>query len=206
MKVEGEQEKIYFEMVTKVYTSVQEQIRFADTKAVFVAAFNAILIGFIATNLSTIKDIYKGTHDLNTCIWLVVLSFASGIPTAVSIGYVILAVRPRLGKNTHRSRIFFGHIARDYDLDGARYRNDAHAMGQNEWADDFGCQIVESASIAQEKHSNVRASMTCSFVSFVALVVVSLGIHAISIFYLPSTNSPTGQSVEHAARPANEGR
>jgi len=193
--MEGDCDKLYFEMASKVYAGIQEQIRFADTKAGFVAAFNAILVGFTATDLSTIKDIYRATHDLNACIWLVVLSLITGVPTAVSIAYLIWAVRPRLGKNTRRSRIFFGHIARDYHLDGLRYRDDARAMSQGDWADDYGYQIVEVANIAQEKHSNVRTSMNWSFGAFVALVIISLVVHTISVFYLPTTSQPTGQPV-----------
>lgn len=180
---DSDHDKLYFDMLSKVYAGIQEQIRFADTKAGFVAAFNAILIGFIASNLSTVKEVHKTTHDWNACAWLVVLTLLTGVPAVVSIGYLILAVRPRTGRNTHKSRIFFGHIARDYKLDGVRYRNDAHSMEQGEWADDYGYQIVEVANIADAKHSNVRTSMNWSFGAFVALVVISLFIHTISVFY-----------------------
>ncbi len=194
----SDHDKLYFEMISKVYAGIQEQVRFADTKAGFVAAFNAILVGFIATDLSTIKDIYRATHDLQACIWLVVLSFTTGVPTAISIAYLIWAVRPRLGQNTHKSRIFFGHIARDYHLDGVRYRDEARAMKQEDWADDYGYQIVEVANIAQAKHSNVRASMNWSFGAFVALVLISLAIHIISVFYLPTSGQPTNHAVNQA--------
>lgn len=185
---DSDHDRLYFDMLSKVYAGIQEQIRFADTKAGFVAAFNAILVGFIASDLSAVKDIYRATHNWNVCLWLMATSLLMGIPTAISIGYLIWAVRPRIGKNTHKSRIYFGHIARDYALDGVRYRDDARAMGQENWADDYGCQIVEVANIAQEKHSNVRTSMNWSFGAFVALVVVSLAIHIISVFYHPVTD------------------
>jgi hypothetical protein len=194
----SDHDKLYFDMLSKVYAGIQEQIRFADTKAGFVAAFNAILVGFIASDLGTVKDIYRATHDWNVCLWLMTGSLIMGIPTAISIGYLIWAVRPRIGKNTHKSRIYFGHIARDYHLDGVRYRDDARAMEQGNWADDYGYQIVEVASIAQEKHSNVRTSMNWSFGAFVALVLISLAIHIISVFYLPANGQPTNHAVNQA--------
>ena len=208
---DGDHDKLYFDMLSKVYTGIQEQIRFADTKAGVVAAFNAILVGFIASNLSTIQDLYKTTHDWNVSLWLITFSLLSGIPTAISIGFIIWAVRPRTGRNTHKSRIYFGHIAREYKLDGVRYKNDAYAMRQGDWADDYGYQIVEVANIADEKHSNIRTSINWSFGAFVALVVISLVIHTISVFYPSVAGQPTKQAdslnqpASHASRSLTAG-
>ncbi len=143
------------------------------------------MVGFIASNLSTVKEVYTKTADWNMCLWLIAILLATGIPTAISIGYLIWAVRPRTGENTHKSRIFFGHIARDYGLDGSQYSRDAYKMKQEDWADDYGRQIVEVATIANKKHSYVRTSMTYTFWAFITLVVVSLVIHLISVFYEP---------------------
>ena len=118
--------------------------------------------------MSTIRDLYKTTHDWNVSLWLITFSLLSGIPTAVSIGLLIWAVRPRTGRNTHKSRIYFGHISREYKLDDVRYKNDAYAMRQGDWADDYGYQIVEVANIADEKRSNIRTSINWSFGAFVA--------------------------------------
>lgn len=202
---DGDHDKLYFDMVSKVYAGIQDQIRFADAKAGVIAAFNAILVGFIASDLSTIKDLYKTSHDWNVCLWLMTLSLLTGIPTAVSIWFLIWAVRPRIGRNTHKSRIYFGHIASEYKLDGARYKSDAYAMKQANWADDYGYQIVEVANIAAEKHSNVRTSMNLSLGAFVAVVVISLVIHAISVFYPPVTDQPTRQA-DSLNQPAKNAR
>jgi hypothetical protein len=168
-------------MITNVYTCVQEQIRFADTKAGFVAAFNAILASFIVSNLNAVKEIYKNSGDRNLCLFLVAAVLLTGIPAAVSIGYLIWAVRPRLGKNTNKSKIFFVHIARDYTLNGNQYSKDTYAMGESDWADDFGHQIVEVANIATKKHAYVRVSMNWGFAAFASLCVVSLAVHLVPL-------------------------
>ena len=171
------------DMLSKVYTGIQEQVRFADTKAGVVAAFNAILVGFIASNVGTVKGIYGLTHDMRICVVLIAGLLATGVLAAVSIGFLIWAVRPRTGDSTRRSKIFFGHIARDYHRDGAGYAQAVRAMSRDDWADDLGQQIVEVAAIASKKHASLRTSMTFTFCAIVSLVSVSLVIHIVSVLH-----------------------
>jgi hypothetical protein len=179
---QGRPDRLVFDMLANVYTGIQDQVRFADTKAGVVAAFNVILVGFVASNIGTVKGVYGLTHEMWVCVVLTAALCATGLLTAVSIGHLIWAVRPRTGEATHRSRIFFGHIARDYQLDGSRYTRDARTMTQDDWADDYGRQIVVVATIASKKHAHLRTSMTCTFWAIAALLTVSLIVHAISIF------------------------
>jgi hypothetical protein len=181
-RAQGHHDRLVFDMLANVYSSIQEQVRFADTKAGVVAAFNAILVGFVASNIGTVNGVYGLTHDVRVCVVLTAALCATGLLTAVSIGHLIWAVRPRSGETTRRSKIFFGHIARDYQLDGSRYARDARTMTQDDWADDYGRQIVVVATIASKKHAHLRTSMTCTFWAISALLTVSLIVHAISIF------------------------
>jgi hypothetical protein len=41
----------------KILEGVQDQTRFADSKAVFVAALNALLFGFMSRNFQSLKPI-----------------------------------------------------------------------------------------------------------------------------------------------------
>jgi hypothetical protein len=187
MGAEGdEQPKLYFDMLPKVYAGIQEQIRQADTKSAFVAAFNGVLVGFVANDLALIKDLYKASHNWGACLGLLAASLLLASPVAVSIHYLISAVRPRLGADAKKSRIFFGHIAQNYGRDGLKYRDDAIQMGRSEWAEDYAFQIVEVAAIAWAKHTNVRAAMTWSFWAFGLLVVLSLVVHIIVAIASPS--------------------
>ena len=178
----GRHDRLVLDMLASVYTGVQDQVRFADTKAGVVAAFNAILVGFIASNIGTVRSVYGLTHDVRVAAGLIAALGATGLLTAVSIGHLIWAVRPRTGAATHHCRLVFGHIARDYQRDGSQYARDARAMTQHDWVDDYGRQIVAVATIASKKHAHLRTSMTCTFWAIAALLAVSLIVHAISIF------------------------
>lgn len=54
MSTETQNLNTYF----KILGGVQDQTRFADSKAVFVAALNTLLFGFMARNFENLKPIY----------------------------------------------------------------------------------------------------------------------------------------------------
>ena len=54
MNTEGRNLNVLF----RILSSHQEQVRFADSKATFVAALNALLFGFMATHFVSLQAIY----------------------------------------------------------------------------------------------------------------------------------------------------
>jgi hypothetical protein len=79
-----------------------------------------------------------------------------------------------LGELAPRSKIFFGHIARDYGNDCERYIRDTSGMTDADWARDLGSQIVEVSHIALAKHKRVRRAAICVFIALI-LWFVSFG-------------------------------
>jgi hypothetical protein len=77
----------------KILGSVQDQTRFADGKAVFVAALNTLLFGFMARNFESLKPIYAACQASHVACWLLFMFFAAYVVASLlSLGFVIWAV------------------------------------------------------------------------------------------------------------------
>ena len=150
----------------KILGSVQDQTRFADGKAVFVAALNTLLFGFMARNFESLKPIYTACQPGQVMCWLLFVFFAAYVVASLlSLGFVIWAVMSRFGELAPRSKVFFGHIARDYGNDCEKYVRETCGMTGADWARDLGSQIVEVSHIALAKHKRVRRAAICVFIA-----------------------------------------
>jgi Family of unknown function (DUF5706) len=152
----------------KILGSVQDQTRFADGKAVFVAALNTLLFGFMARNFESLKPIYTACQASQVTCWLLFVFFAAYVVASLlSLGFVIWAVMSRFGELAPRSKVFFGHIARDYGNDCEKYVRETSGMTDADWARDLGSQIVEVSHIALAKHKRVRRAAISVFIAMV---------------------------------------
>src|SRR5690349_21403645 len=98
----------------KVLASVQEQIRFADTKAAFVFALNTLMFGFVAGGVGTVKKELALVHTpLSAWVALVALVLF-GIFSVIAVTLLATAVMSRFGEKAPPCRIFFGHIVTRY--------------------------------------------------------------------------------------------
>ncbi len=154
-----------------VLARVEEQLRFADSKAAFVATLHAFLIGPLAGNAVGIRAVVSawnpGAHLL--------LGLAAGayvIMFLVTMGIVAAAVLPRTRREGHRaSQVFFGQIAREYGHDPKRYIALLGSLSDQQWLDEVGRYIVDASNIATIKHRLVRLA-TKATVPTVALWVL----------------------------------
>ena len=152
-----------------VLNGIQDQIRFADTKAGFIAALNALLFGFLVSQLDTIKDAFQQGGGGKTALWFAAIFFAIHVLFAVlSVGFVVWSVMPRFGKDAPRSKAFFGHIAKDYRRDFEKYVQETIDLETTAWARDLGKQIVEVSAIAQSKHDLVNRGAVFTIVALCA--------------------------------------
>jgi len=152
----------------KILGSVQDQTRFADSKAVFVAALNTLLFGFMARNFESLKPIYATCQASHVTCWLLFMFFAAYVVASLlSLGFVIWAVMSRFGELAPRSKIFFGHIAWDYGNDCEKYIRETSGMTDADWVRDLGSQIVEVSHIALAKHKRVRRAAICVFMALI---------------------------------------
>jgi hypothetical protein len=171
MSIESKNLDTYF----KILGGVQDQTRFADSKAVFVAALNTLLFGFMARNFESLKPIYAACQPTHVACWLLFIFFAAYVVASLlSLGFVIWAVMSRFGELAPRSKVFFGHIARDYGNDCEKYVRETSGMTDAEWARDLGSQIVEVSHIALAKHRRVRRAAICVFIALI-LWIMSFG-------------------------------
>jgi Family of unknown function (DUF5706) len=152
----------------KILGGVQDQTRFADSKAVFVAALNTLLFGFMARHFESLKPIYTACQANYVTCWLLFMFFAAYmVASLLSLGFVIWAVMSRFGELAPRSKVFFGHIARDYGNDCEKYVRETRGMTDADWARDLGSQIVEVSHIALAKHKRVRQAAIWVFIALI---------------------------------------
>lgn len=168
----------------QILDDIQEQIRFADSKAGFIAAFNVLLFGFIATHLDKLRTIYAAGKDINVplVVLAIVLVAIYVSCTVVSFSLVVSCIISRFGGGGKQSRVFFGHIAAQYGKDYARYIRDIRGMTDADWVEQLATQVVEVSRLALIKHRRTRLAAISTLIS-VLLWLASL-VTMVSIFWL----------------------
>lgn len=153
-----------------VYQGIQDQVRFADSKAAFIATLNAVLFGFLASNFLAIKAMLSNNHGAALIVPVVVFGLYL-LTAGSSVGLVIMAVTSRFTKLAPESKIFFGHIIRTYGKEFWKYAADVQAMDDADWVKDISAQIVDVSHIALAKHRLVRYAAQSTFGAFVLFVL-----------------------------------
>jgi len=154
---------------------VQEQIRFADSKAAFVVLFHTFLFGFLITQAEHLAAYPTAGRDWFYCMRIGVLT-AYAATSIVSIAYAISAVIPKFGEEAPPCRIFFGSIVNDFQRDYARFHETAISRTPTDWLKDITSQIVENSNIALIKHqrAGIAARWAIATVTFAFLGVATL--------------------------------
>jgi len=166
----------------KVLAGIQEQIRFADTKAAFIFGINTLMFGFLASSIGTLKKVLA-TGQVPPAAWVGLVSLILfGICAVLAVGTLICAVMSRFGKLAPKSRCFFGHIVTSYGKDYGKYVSEVEMMTDSDWIKEVGTQIVETSHIAQCKHSAVKWAAIVSIVGLASWVVA---LFSTSLLYCP---------------------
>lgn len=160
------------EVMQSVLDGVQEQIRFADSKAAFVAVFHTFLFGFIISKGDEVAKSYADGCDW-LCVVQIVLLAAYAITTLISIVYAIGTVIPKFGENAPECKIFFGHIVKCYKRDYNRYVQDALNATEEDWLKDIGTQIVENSNIAMDKHKRAKTGAMWAVAAVIAALLLA---------------------------------
>lgn len=168
------------ELLKWTLDSVQEQIRFADSKAAFVVLFHTFLFGFLITQAESLAGVSEDGHDWLYWSRIVLLALYAG-SSFVSIAYAIAAVVPKFGEGAPNCRIFFGHIVAKHARNYGAYHRDAMSLSKTDWLNDVTSQIVENSNIANAKHRRVRiaarwavATILFAFLGIVAYFAKSM--------------------------------
>jgi hypothetical protein len=167
----------------EILDDIQEQIRFADSKAGFIAAFNVLLFGFVANHMDKLRALWGdkpvGKGLLVLALVLVAIYAASMV---ITFALVVSCVISRFGGRAPQGRVFFGHIAAQYGKNHGRYAKDIAAMTNADWVEQLGAQVVEVSRLAVLKHKYVRRA-ACFTLFSVLLWICSL-VTMVSIFWM----------------------
>jgi hypothetical protein len=137
---------------------VEDQLRFADSKAGFLATLHAFLISPLIYNVGEIRKAFH-QWDTTSLDLLIVIGGLYLLLYLISMAMVGMTVVPRIrsGKPTRPpSRVFFGRIAREFGHDPRRFVALIAAMSQRDWLDEIAVYIVDASTIAAAKHWYVR--------------------------------------------------
>ena len=155
----------------KVLAGVQEQIRFADTKAAFLFGINTLMFGFVVIGVGTLKKALALT-PIPASAWVGLVSLILfGLCAVAAVGMLIYTVMSRFGALAPKSRVFFGHIANGYGKDYGKYVAEVKGMTEDDWLSDVATQIVETSHIALTKHGTARNAAVVTIVGLVCWVV-----------------------------------
>jgi hypothetical protein len=166
-----------------VLNDIQEQIRFADSKAGFIAAFNVLLFGFVASHLDKLRTMCAGKEMATGCVvFALLLVGAYVVSTVITLALVVSCVLSRFGGQGRKTRMFFAHIAAQYGKNQDRYAKELGAMTCAQWLEELAFQVVEVSRLAVLKHRRVRWA-ACFTLCSVLLWVASLTA-MVSIFWM----------------------
>jgi hypothetical protein len=172
------------DMYVSTLISIQEQIRFADTKAGFIAALNTLPFGFIISSLDKFSAIHgHSVKDRIICWILLGFIIPYTIATLASISLVIYTVMSRFGEMAPMCKIFFGHIVRDYGKDHGKYVEEIARMTDADWAAEIGTQIVEVSHIALAKHKLVRWAALTTLTAFILWILSMSAVLCITLIW-----------------------
>jgi hypothetical protein len=153
------------EMLKTVWAGVQDQVKFADSKAGFVAAFHALLFGFMITHADKLVKVVPA--DRNVAFYVsTILCVLYGTLTVLAVFLLISAVISRFGELAPQSKSFFGHITRQHGKDYTKYCRAVSEMSDEDWCEDISGQIVEVSHIAATKHRLVRTAAQATAMAF----------------------------------------
>jgi Family of unknown function (DUF5706) len=162
----------YFALVGQV----EDQVRFADSKAAFLATIHTLLVGPIVYNVVLIRSAIHTWDDASRAV-LLGLGGSYALTFLAGMGFLALAVLPRFKRRGRpASQLFFGRIAREFGEEPDRFVARLAEMSDREWVDELGVYVVDASRIAAAKHRYVRRATLLTVASVVAwcAVVVAL--------------------------------
>lgn len=150
----------------KIYENVSEWVRFADTKASIIIGINAILAGFIASNISVLRSYLIGSPSL------VVLTSLAVISSMASVYFAIKCLNPTLDVGEPTSLVYFAHIALGFDS-AEKYSQQLHDCinDQPRFHDHISSQIWANSKIGWKKYKAITWSTRMLTVSLLLALI-----------------------------------
>jgi hypothetical protein len=154
------QEKVGFLWDVHRYTN--EYIRFADTKAAFIAGVDAALIG---TAISS--SLFDSCLHRPPCHWSVALWLGIGgiIPLSISIAFCVLTIIPRLWHNATHGFIYWDSVIAHGSP--KKFGDAFTALSSDGMTSELTNHIYVLGTIAKKKYGFVRKAIWSSVVGCV---------------------------------------
>ena len=158
----------------EVHKYINEYIRFADTKAAYIAGVATALIGSLVAS-----SLFDSLSRASLCQWskLQWMGFLGLILLALSLGLSIAAIRPRLWNNRSIGFIFWGSIV-GHDT-AHNFMRAAQGLTEEEMTKSISEHLFVLAAIAQRKYTYVDRALYAGLVGGVVAAVVLLYQHAL---------------------------
>ena len=162
-----------------ILNGIQEQIRFADRKAAFFSALNALMFAFLSNGIYRLNS---ASSVKGVAFWIAsVLTTLYVLAAVISVGIIVWSVMSRFGELAPHSKVHFGHIIREYGKDYEKYVKDMKQMTDEDWANEIGTQIVEVSHIALTKHNLLRMAAKFTLAAFFLWVAVLFSLAFVSV-------------------------
>lgn len=151
---------------------VEDQVRFADSKAAFLATVHTLLVGPLVYNVKPMREALTDWDFASRAV-LIGVGWTYALLFLGSMVLVALAVLPRFRHDGREpSRLFFGRVAREFGDDPGRFVQFLGAMTDRDWLDELGVYVVDASRIAASKHAYVRRATVLTALSVVAWCAV----------------------------------
>lgn len=159
-----------------VLSHIQDQIRFADSKASFFFSFGVILFGIVLSTLVRFSDVHEHLveHGYEWVFFVLIALFIAYLSFAVAgLLMVVKVFYPRTSREGPESIYYFDDITA---LGSGEYENKMRALTHEDILESLSSQIVANSEIASSKYRHLKTSIGLMVVSLV------LGILYASIF------------------------
>jgi hypothetical protein len=159
-----------------VLSHIQDQIRFADSKASFFFSFGVILFGIVLSTLVRFSDVHEHLveHGYEWAFFVLIALFISYLSFAVAgLVKVVMVFYPRTSREGMESIYYFNDIAA---ISSGEYENKMRALTREDILVSLSSQIVANSEIASSKYRHLKTSIGLMVTSLV------LGILYASIF------------------------
>lgn len=182
-----------------IYTTINDWIKYSDTKAALILAFNGVMIGLMGSKL---KELIMPRFGFSSCAngvfsTLVLLFF---VDTMVSALLAAWAVYPRLSVGEVSSHIYFAHIAKRlenalsserraskvrrgkiYQEVSAKYKSELAQLPDEEFEKEISDQIFAVSVVCWQKYKKTNYSLR----ALITAIILGIAIVCISMFLDP---------------------
>lgn len=161
------------EFLWEVHRYTNEYIRFADTKAVFIAGASTALIGSLVAS-----SIFDSCFRTPLCSWtkLQWMGVVGLVLLAISLGLSIAAIRPRLWNKTSVGFIYWGSITGHGTAQ--HFAQEARVMSDRDKAVAIAYHLYMLATIAKRKYSYVDKALIIGLLGGVSTGIILFVLHA----------------------------